>query len=919
MNATRLVDELPSDGALTFLFTDIQGSTEKWEEEPVRMAQAVACHDELMRKAVDAHRGRVIKSTGDGIYAAFADSLDAVRAVVAIQAELRDPAVTAGIPLMVRCGLHSGEAELRDNDYFGSTLNRAARIMHSAYGGQVLVSRSVAELLADRLPADISLRNLGDVRLKGLATPERVYEVLHPRLRDDFPPLRSLEATPNNFPQQLTSFIGRERELMEVEALLQGARLLTLLGMGGLGKTRLALQVGTKLMDRFDDGAWFVDLASIREPSLVASAVAKALGLHEEPGRPIVESLRAHLKPRKTLLILDNCEQVISAAATIADAILASAPEVRIIATSREPLRVPGEQTYPLLPLPVPDRAGNVEALSRSTAVRLFVDRARLNSPSFSLDEHEALQVAELVARLEGIPLALELAAARVRSLTVAEINSRLKDRYKLLTGGGRVLLERQQTLRALVDWSYDLLSEHEQLALIRLSVFAGSFDLTAAEQICGVDPLASDDMLDLLASLVDKSLVLSAEWAAGTRYRMLETIRDYGREKLQRAGESTALAQRHYEYYFVLAKAARNGLLGRKQAEWMRRVETELDNVRAAIALGLTGDGDPIIAVKIAVAMQGFWILGGHATEGRDYIRVMLALPPVQAHETALAHALYVGAALATSQGDYAQARDMLERCLVLRRALGNEVDVAAALSTLSEALVHRGDIASAGEREEEALAIFRRLGDRRGEAIGHQHLAQICIYSGDDREARNHLEQSLAIAREIEHLELQGECERMLGELALMSSDRAEALHRIARSLAVCRDAGDKRGEASALRWMGNVDLVAGNIANARIRLSGALRAFQAFEMRSELLECLEDYAVLARLDGAHDDAVRLCGATSRSRERRGLVRPPTAERRWLGELAMLRQRLGDRAFDEAWAQGQAWDLDEAVRQAL
>jgi len=919
MTATHLVDELPPDGPPTFLFTDIEGSTEKWEDEPARMAQAVACHDELMRAAVEANHGRVMKSTGDGIYAVFADPLDAVRAVVAIQAELRDPAVTAGIPLMVRCGIHCGEAEVRGDDFFGRTLNRAARIMSAAYGGQALVSHSVAELLADRLPSDVSLRDLGGLRLRGLPAPERVYQVLHPRLCDGFPPLRSLEATPNNFPQKLTSFIGRERELLEVEALLQATRLVTLLGMGGLGKTRLSLEVGAKLMDRFDDGAWFVDLASIRDPSLVASEVAKALGMHEEPGRPLVESLSAHLKPRKTLLILDNCEQVIGAAASLANAILGAAPHARIIATSREPLRVPGEQTYPVLPLPVPDRADSLDALSRSTAVRLFVDRARLHRPSFSLDAHDASQVAELVARLEGIPLALELAAARIRSLTVGDINARLNDRYKLLTGGGRVLLERQQTLRALVDWSYDLLSEHEQVALNRLTVFAGSFDVAAAEQVCGVDPLASEDMLDLLSSLVDKSLVMNDERADRARYRLLETIRDYGREKLARAGESAAIARRHCEYYFVLAKAARNGILSAQQADWIRRVETELDNVRAAIALGLTGGGDPVIAVKIAVAMQGFWILTGRSTEGRDYIRAMRALRDVQAHDVALGHALYVGAALATSQGDYAEARIMLERCLLLRRELGNEFDIAAALSTLAEALVHTGEPAQARERENEALAIFRRLGDRRGEAIGHQHLGQICLYDGDEVEARNHLEQSLAIAYEIEHLELQGECERMLGEVALAGGGADEASRRITRSLAVCHDAGDRRGEAMALWWMGKVDLVAGNIASARIRLGRALHAFHAFDMSAELLECLEDYAALVRIDGVLEDAVRLRAATARSRQRLGLLRGPAAERRWLWELAMLRQALGDRAFDEAWSQGRAWDINEAVRQVL
>lgn len=911
-------DTFPGNGAPTFLFTDIESSTEKWEQEPTRMAQALACHDQLIRGTVEAHRGRVVKSTGDGVHAVFGYPLDGMRAIIGIQTRLRDPAATAGIPLMVRCGLHCGEAEVRGNDFFGPTLNRAARIMNAAYGGQALVSHSVAELTADRLPADISLRDLGALRLKGFAASEHVYQLVHSQLRDDFPPLRSLEATPHNFPHKLTTFIGRERELTELGALLRGTRLLTLLGMGGMGKTRLSLQVGANVMDEFDDGAWFVDLASIRDPSLVPSQVAKALGVREEPGVPLVASLCAHLKPRKTLIILDNCEQVISAAACLANATLSVAPDVRIIATSREPLRVPGERTYPLLPLPIPDRADGFEALSGSAAVRLFVDRAQLHRPSFTLHEQDAPQVAELVSRLEGIPLALELAAARVRSLTLADINARLNDRYKLLTGGGRVL-ERQQTLRALVDWSYDLLSGQEQMALNRLSVFAGSFDLTAAEQICGVEPLASDDMLDLLSSLVEKSLVMNEDPVASGRYRMLETIRDYGREQLERAGESTAVASRHCDYYFVMARAANRGLKQGRQAEWTRRMETELDNVRAAIALGLTGSGDPIIAAKMAVAMQAFWIFGGHSTEGRNCLRAILSHPAVQASDVALGHALYVGAALAASQGDHPEARGMLEKCLVLRRGLDNQVDIAATLSTLSWVLIHTGDANAAREREEDAMAIFRQLGDRRGEAIGHQHLAQIGIYGGDDGQARNHLEHCLRFAHEVNDLELQSECERMLGEIDLAGGDETEALSRMKRSLAVGQESGDKRGEATALWWMGKVDLVTGDIAAARIRLSGALRAFRAFEMHAEMLECLEDHAALAHVDEALDDAVRLCAASARSRQRHGLVRKPSAERRWLGELAALRARLGDRAFDEAWSQGHGWDINEAVRRVL
>ncbi|MDE2004538.1 MAG: adenylate/guanylate cyclase domain-containing protein, partial [Betaproteobacteria bacterium] len=528
---------------LTFLFTDIEGSTSKWEGHPEQMAQAVAGHDAVLREAVQGHGGHIVKTTGDGIYAAFPAPDDGLGAVIDIQLGLLDPAATAGLPLRVRCGLHTGAVQARDNDYFGTTINRTARIMGAAHGGQILVSQAIAEALRERLPEGVSLLDLGSVRLKGLSTSEAVFQVVHPRLEQSFPALRELEATPNNLPQQLTSFIGRERECAEVAQMLTSARLLTLLGMGGLGKTRLSLQIGADVMDLYPDGVWFIDLQAIRDGSLVASETARVLSVREEPGRPLLQTLCAHVKSRKLLLILDNCEQVIDASAELANALLRSAPDVRMLTTSRIALRVPGEQTYVVQPLPLPSRTASFEALSQSTAVQLFVERAKLHKPAFALTEREAPAIAELVSRLEGIPLALELAAARVRSLAVADINKRLNDRYKILTGGDRTLQARQQTLRALVDWSYDLLNEQEQVLLGRLSVFAGSFSLEAAEAVCGADPLDPMDVLDLITSLAEKSLVNTEEAEDGLRYRLLETIRDYSREKLVARGEQAATA----------------------------------------------------------------------------------------------------------------------------------------------------------------------------------------------------------------------------------------------------------------------------------------------------------------------------------------------------------------------------------------
>ncbi len=481
-----------SSSVTTILFTDIEGSTRLWEQEGKRMAAALAQHDVRARAAIDSHRGVIVKTTGDGLFAAFPDPLDAVNATVAFLQSLVDPAVTHGIPIRVRCGLHLGVLERRDNDYFGTPVNRTARIMSVAHGGQIVLSQAVVDQVGARLPPETTLRDLGSVRLKDLATPEHIYQVLHPDLRQDFPALRSLEATPNNLPEQLTTFVGRERELAEATDLLKSTRLLTLLGMGGLGKTRLSLQIAADVLDAYPDGIWFLDLAPIRDPSLIPGAAAQTLSLREEPGETVTQTLCAHLKSRKALLIFDNCEQVVSACATLANALLRAAPGIRIIASTREALRIPGEQIYPVLPMALPDPAASVETLSRSEAVQLFMDRAQLQKPGFTLTEKEAPAVAELVARLEGIPLAMELAAARMRSLSIQEINKRLQNRFALLTGGGRVLLERQQTLRALVAWSYDLLTENERLLFDRLGVFVGGFDLPAAEAVCGADPLAA-------------------------------------------------------------------------------------------------------------------------------------------------------------------------------------------------------------------------------------------------------------------------------------------------------------------------------------------------------------------------------------------------------------------------------------------
>jgi predicted ATPase/class 3 adenylate cyclase len=927
------------------LLTDVVNSTQLSEAlGDAAMAEVWAEHDRAARDLLPRHSGLEIDKT-DGMLLLFEKTTDAVAYAMAYHRAL----AALAVPLQARAGLHVGAVILRENsaedvargakplEVDGLAKPMAARVMSLAQGGQTLLTEQARYYTQahaqSALADDLKVQSHGHWLLKGIADPIELFEVGALNASFNLPPdsdkvhrvVRShagwvgVQEIANNLPQQTTSFIGREREQAEVKNLLQSARLLTLLGMGGLGKTRLSLQVASEVMTDFPDGIWFIDLAPIRDEALVVSEVAQVLGVREEPDRSLLHSVSAHLKPRRSLLIFDNCEHLIQSAADLANALLRAAPQVRVLASSREALRIPGEQAYPVHPLPVPGRDDSLETLAQSTAVRLFVERAQQHKPSFALNAREAPAIAELVARLEGIPLALELAAARVRSLTVAEINTRLTDRYKLLTGGGRVLQERQQTLRALVDWSYELLTPNEQTVLMRLSVFAGGFDLTAAEHVCGDDPLSPDDVLDLLTSLIEKSIVMLEEREDATRYRMLETIRDYALEKARVAGGMVSTAARHCEHYAALAADANRGLKGPDQATWLWRLEVELDNIRAAMAVTFTGSVDAFIAVKMSLRMLSFWMLRGYVKEGRRFVKAALEMPAIQASDLAQGHALYVSACLATSQSDHTEARATLEICLGLRRRLGNAVDIAATLSTLSLARLQAGDADGAAAAEQEALKLFRDVRDRLGEAIGLLHLGEIALVQGDDVQARTHLAACLTIAREIKNQEIEGACQLVQGEVAFASGQAAEARLWCTRSLTVCREAGDKRGEANAVWWLGKTDFQTGDTASAQHRLGEALTAFRAFGMREEVLGCLEDHAALIGSRGNIEAAVRLAAAAAGSRQRLSLVRTLRTELTWQASLADWRERLHSEEFDEAWLEGSEWNVDHAIQSAL
>ena len=614
--------DLPS-GTITFLFTDIEGSTQLWEQHPEAMKVTLAQHDTILRDAIEGKGGYVFKTVGDAFCAAFSTPPEALATALSAQQALQAEEWGETGPLRVRMALHTGVAEERENDYFGQPLNRVARLLSTGYGMQILLSLATAELVRDALPKGASLRELGFHRLKDLQRPEQVYQLLHSDLTSEFPPLKSLDTLRHNLPVQLTSFIGREREIEEVKKLLSSSRLVTLTGSGGCGKTRLSLQAAAELIEEYPEGLWLVELASLTDPGLVPQTLASVLGMREVPGRPLLETLSDYLKARNLLLVLDNCEHLVEACAELASSLLGACPNLKILATSREGLGVAGETTWnvPSLSMPEPQRLPPMESLSQYEAVRLFIERAESVQPGFEVTDQNAPAVAQICHRLDGIPLAIELAAARVRVLSVEQINARLEDRFRLLTGGSRIAMPRQRTLRGAVEWSYELLSEPEHLLFNRLSVFTGGFILEAVETVCAGEGVGADEVLDLLSLLVDKSLVMVGEGVEGeVRYRLLETLRQYGRERLAAIGEADETLRRHAAFFFALAEEAgqvqsQTIALGPQEAAWLDRLEQEHDNLRAALGWCVES-GEAETGLRLG---EGIFFSGGHVvTSGR-------------------------------------------------------------------------------------------------------------------------------------------------------------------------------------------------------------------------------------------------------------------------------------------------------------
>ena len=692
--------DLPS-GTVTFLFTDLEGSTRLWEKYPEAMQSALARHDTIVRKAIESHGGVVVKTTGDGFHAVFVSAPGALAAAVAAQRRLGSESWGSTGPLAVRIGLHSGAAEFRGGDYPGPTVNRAARVMSVAHGGQVLVSGATAELVRDGPREGAGLMDLGEHRLRDLGRPERLFQVRGPGLRVSFPPLGSLDVLPNNLPEQLTSFVGREQEVACVVGALREYRVVTLTGTGGVGKSRLGLQVAGELVAEFRDGVWLCQLAPIRDPDAVPAVVAGVVGVDAQPGQAMTDAVIERLRYAEVLLVLDNCEHLLDPVARLVAAIERACPRVAVLASSREGLDIEGERVVAVTALGLPEPDSDVEAIEHSAAVRLFVERARAGKEGFWLGPENAESVADLCRRLDGLPLAIELAAARVAAFTPAELLERLDHRFRVLTGSRRTGEARHRTLHATIDWSYQLLEEREQRLFERLAVFAGGCTLAAAEAVAAGRGLERDDIWDLVARLVARSLVVADDDVIETRYRLLESIREYALERLHETGDAEHVHTAQARYYAAFVQAAVPALAGRDELVWTTRIDRDLDNIRVALDWAIrAADADTAVRIlSCASAPSPAYVSGFNRTidpAAESVLRI-----PGATEDPKFPEALVAAAWLAANRGDTELA---VRHCHDAQRAAEDPTVVTPYV------WVTRGAIATMEGHSDELLQNFER-----------------------------------------------------------------------------------------------------------------------------------------------------------------------------------------------------------------
>jgi predicted ATPase/class 3 adenylate cyclase len=924
---------------LTFLFTDVEASTRGWERHPEDMSVALARHDEVVQQAVKDAGGKVFKHTGDGICAVFSTAPAALTAALAAQAALQGRE-WPNEPLRVRMALHSGAAERRVGDYFGPALNRTARLLDTAHGQQVVVSLVTAELLRDDLAPGVDLVDLGEHRLADLTRPERVFQVTQPDLVAAFPPLRSLGAHRHNLPVAPSSFVGRAGELEAVSDLLRSSRLVTLSGVGGVGKTRLALQVAAGLLDAYSDGVFMVELASLTHPSLVVLEIVRTLQLVEaaKTVEAALDRLCADLRTRRMLLLLDNCEHLLDPVAMVCDTVLRLCPDVAVLATSREPLGIPGEMVWRVPTLGLPPADDRLESLSTSDAVTLFCERAGAADASFALTLQNGPAVARICRRLDGIPLALELAAARIRVLSPEQIADRLDDRFRLLSTGSRTASPRQQTLEATMDWSYDLLPQPEQALLQRTSVFAGSFDLEAAESVAADgEALREPEVLDLLAHLVDRSLVVVDGFGREVRYRLLETVRQYAEAKLAGAGSADVVRRRHRDYFVHLTNRIFSAPPGSVTwADWITRSKIE-DDLRAALDWSLA-QGESEAALSLVVPLGYHWTLAGRLGEGRARLEQVLALSATS-RSAAWARAINVLGFLLSIQGELDRSLELHEEALAVARERGDTYEAGVAQYYIANRALHRGDTDRAEAVLTAAYEDLRAVGSHTGMGWCEVSLGWVKLARGEPEEAGERFERAVELGRRVvvnaptaatrpvgappaAALEasplLLAHALGSLAPLAARAGDEDRASTLAAEGVEMARVFGLATFLLMTLTRATEVSILFRRWPPAEATLRESLALLRDTGAQAFLADSLEMTALLREAGRSHISAARLFGATERVRE----VGGESADVRCISDqLEQCRSRLSKALpeFDQEWARGKRLSPSEAVAYAL
>ena len=947
---------LPS-GTVTFLFTDIEGSTKLAQQYPGQWEALRARHHAILQSAMEAYHGYVFQIIGDAFCVAFHTASQGLLAAIDSQRKLQAEA-WGETPIRVRMGIHTGEAELRENDYRGYlTLARVQRVMSAAHGEQVLLSNTTAELIRGQLPAGVILRDMKENLLKGWSTSEHLWQVVAPDLRHDFPSLSTLNIIPNNLPVQMTSFVGREGEIAEVKQFLEKTRLVTLTGSGGTGKTRLSLQAASEILDRFKDGVWLIELAPITDPELVPKTVASLLGIREEPARPIMTTLLDWFSDRELLLILDNCEHLLDTCARFTDSVLRGSREVRILASSREALGIAGETAYrvPSLPTPNPRERLEIERLQKFESVQLFTERAVQTQPMFKVTTATAPALTQICHRLDGIPLAIELAAARVKVLSLEQIAERLDDRFRLLTGGSRTALPRQQTLRALIDWSYQLLSEPERLLFRRLAVFVGGWTLEAAEAVCSGEGIEWVDVLDLLTHLVDKSLVIVDNAGKASRYHRLETIRQYAREKLFETAEAAQIRDQHLDYYLRFAEKAEVEIVNANQVAWLNRLQVEFDNIRAALEWSQEKRAED--GLRLGSAIWRFCLRYGYTNEIVEKLNQLLQQPQGTIRTRVRAKTLYALSLLAgLGQGDRTRQRTWAEeslalyqeledlngqaaglyavglvayfsepskaeslflQSLTLYRSMNDETDICDVLIMISQVIKDPGQLQACLE---EALALARQRGDVISMAGALDNLGNIEIFQGNFSQARIRFEESLRLQLPLGapgYIRTLG----LLSKLGIYEGKLAEARAYGDEVNAMSKQFGLTMGVAYlwSLANTGYIALQEGDAIQTKAMFSLAIQNFQKTNNLIGMVYSIEGLASLYVNQNRFERATRLFAWADAMREQIGDQRPLVEQAPVERDLAVIHSNLNETEFTKLYSEGSVLTTEQAIALAL